>query len=293
MSAVRNLSTEAVEAASAYGNYETLSVKPLADYVLNVELNRPKKLNTMNKTFWVEYREVFQKIADDPEWRCVIVSGAGKHFSAGLDLEDMVNPVWQDGYKGDDPARKAIITKRAVAKLQDSFTAMENCHKPVIAVTHGATIGGAIDLISAADIRYASKDCVMNIKEVDVGLAADVGTLQRVPKITGNDSMVRELAYSARNFSAEEAEKWGFVGRVFETRDHAMEAALTLAKEIATKGPVGVQTTKQVLNYSRDHSVAEGLDYVCTLNSVMLQTEDIPQSVMAFMQKSKATFSKL
>merc|ERR1712126_625574 len=166
----------------------------------------------------------------------------------------------------EDNGRKALKLRKMILRLQRPFNLVAECPKPVIAAAHGGCIGGTIDLLSACDIRYASACSWYTIKEVDVGLAADLGTLQRFPKIIGNDSMARELALSARKFDAAEAKDIGFVSKVYQGKDETLSNALSMAKLIAEKSPVAVQGTKVVMNYARDHTVAEGLVHIAEWN---------------------------
>ena len=245
-------------------------------------LNRPERMNAMNGQFWVECRDCFHRVKQDDDVRCCIISGAGRAFTAGLDLQDT------GGGTGDiqDVGRRAYAMHDSIMEThQASFTAIEECAKPVIVCTHGATYGGGIDLMAACDIRMCAADTKFCIKEVDVGLAADVGALQRLPKIVGNDSKVRELAYTARVFEAAEALAIGLVGDVHETQEGMMAAALEMAELIASKSPLAVSGTKRNLIYSRDHTVAEGLEYVATWNAAMLQSRDMMDSMKAFMKK--------
>ncbi|XP_005100943.1 delta(3,5)-Delta(2,4)-dienoyl-CoA isomerase, mitochondrial isoform X1 [Aplysia californica] len=271
--------------------FETLKVTSPEEYVKHVELNRPKKLNAMNTAFWNDMIDCFRKLAVDPECRVVILSGAGRMFTAGLDLYDNENQ--KDLAEAGDPSRKAIIIQRFLPKLQEAFNVMERCNKPVIAAIHNACIGGGIDMASATDIRYCTSDAWFQIKEIDIGLAADLGTLQRFPKIIGNDSLCRELVYTARKFTPEEAKHMGFISRIFPDKDAMMAASIELAKTIASKSPVAVQGSKVNLVYSRDHTVQEGLDYMVTWNSAMLQSEDTAKAVMGMMAKETPIFSKL
>ena len=158
---------------------------------------------------------------------------------------------------------------------------------------HGYVIGAGVDISSTCDIRFAAKGTKFTIKEVDIGLAADIGTIQRFQKVVGNDSWTRELCYTARWFTPEEALEKGFLSKVTETKEECLQEAIKLATLIATKSPVAVTTSKQSLNYSRDHTVQEGLDHICWLNSVMLQTDDMGKAAMASFQKKQAIFPKL
>lgn len=295
-------STGALEAAAdaAYAAPTSLAVSfaappagadDPASAVLHVELNRPDAMNAMNRAFWAEVPRVFDAASSDPRVRAIVLSARGRHFTAGLDLADHVDLLQPK--EATDPSRRAWELRRLIAAYQDSFSAIERCFKPVVAAVHSACIGGGLDMISACDIRYASSDAFFSIKEVDLGLAADVGTLQRMPKVLGNDSLLRELAYTGRNMPSHEALACGFVSKVLDSGDEARAAALATATEIASKSPVAVVGTKHVLNYSRDHPTAQSLEYQVVWNSVMLQSEDILASAQAAMTKQKATYKPL
>ncbi|XP_032246545.1 delta(3,5)-Delta(2,4)-dienoyl-CoA isomerase, mitochondrial isoform X1 [Phoca vitulina] len=302
--------------------YESLQVTVAQKHILHVQLNRPEKRNAMNRAFWREMVECFNKIAQDPDCRAVVISGAGKLFTAGIDLMDMASEILQP--QGDDVARISWYLRSLVSRYQETFNVIEKvlwgagrapppvhpswtnpdptlpvplqCPKPVIAAVHGACVGAGVDLITACDIRYCAQDAFFQVKEVDIGLAADVGTLQRLPKVIGNQSLVNELAFTSRRMMADEALSSGLVSRVFPDKVGMLDAAFTLAAEISTKSPVAVQGTKINLVYSRNHSVADGLNYTATWNMSMLQTQDIVKSVQAAMEKQElknVTFSKL
>lgn len=286
----RNTSSEAMD----MNQFKALKVTRPADYVVQVELNRPEKRNAMNTDFWKDMIACFNQLSNDSDCRAVVLSGAGKIFTAGLDLTDNEDLNMQDMVTSDkDPARKAFAINTQIKYFQESFNVIQKCPKPVIAAVHSGCVGGGIDMVSACDIRYCSSDAWFSIKEVDIGITADLGTLQRFPKVIGNDSLVRELVYTARKMYADEAKQLGFVSRVFVDRDKMIQGALELAKTIATKSPVAVQGSKISLNYSRDHSVQEGLDHIAAMNQVMIQSEDVMKAVMAGMKKETPTFSKL
>ncbi|KAM4824979.1 delta(3,5)-Delta(2,4)-dienoyl-CoA isomerase, mitochondrial-like [Thomomys bottae] len=275
-------------------SYESLQVTSAGTHILHVQLNRPDKRNAMNRAFWREMVECFNKIARDPNCRAVVVSGAGKMFTAGIDLMDMASELLQP--EGDDAARISWYLRDLIRRYQNTFTVIEKCPKPVIAAIHGGCIGGGVDLITACDIRYCAQDAFFQVKEVDIGLAADVGTLQRLPKVIGNQSLVNELAFTARKMMADEALSSGLVSRVFADKEAMLAAAFELAAEVSSKSPVAVQSTKVNLLYSRDHPVDQALDYVASWNMSMLQTQDIVKSVQAAMEKKDlkgVTFSKL
>ncbi|KAM6931621.1 delta(3,5)-Delta(2,4)-dienoyl-CoA isomerase, mitochondrial [Lycodopsis pacificus] len=278
----------------AVSPYTTLAISHPAESVTHVELHRPDKRNAMNRAFWSEMVVCFNEIAGDPGCRVVVVSGAGKVFTAGIDLMDMAGDILSP--EGDDAARIAWNMRKVIAKYQETFSVIEKCPKPVVVAVHGACVGGGVDLITACDIRLCTQDAWFQIKEVVIGLAADVGTLQRLPKVIGSRSLVNELALTGRKMFADEAKSSGLVSRVFADKEAMIAAALEMAGEIAGRSPVAVQGTKVNLVYSRDHSVAEGLDYMATWNMSMLQTQDVMKSAQASMEKKSPktiAFSKL
>mmetsp|Transcript_25742 Transcript_25742/g.56752 ORF Transcript_25742/g.56752 Transcript_25742/m.56752 type:complete len:281 (+) Transcript_25742:40-882(+) len=279
----------------AMENLKALAVSKVGDAgVVHVELNRPKQMNAMNMHMWREIKNVFEELSRDSNCRCVVLSARGKGFTAGLDLRDPeVNAPMAGDAEEDDSARKGIRFMGHVKYLQACLTAIEECLKPVICVIHGACIGGGVDLSAAADVRLCSADAIFSIREVQVGIVADVGTLQRFPKKVGNDSLTRELALTGRDMGAEESCRIGYVSRVLPTKEAAMEDALQMAGVIAESSPVAVVGTKQNLNFARDHSVSDGLHHVAVWNSSQIFTSDMTKAVGAFMTKSKAKFSKL
>ncbi|CAO3601476.1 unnamed protein product [Absidia cylindrospora] len=210
-------------------------------------------------------------------------------FTAGLDLTETAISLESEG----DLARLAYSKRAHLKEFQGAFTAIEECDKPVIAAVHSGCYGAGVDMITACDMRYCTKDALFCVKEVDIGLAADVGSLQRLPKVLGNQSLVRELCYTGRNFYADEALQHGLVNRVYDTQEELVAEALKMAALIASKSPVAVIGTKHNLLYARDHSVAEALNYTVTWSSAMLNTEDIPKSFAAFVSKEPAKYSKL
>lgn len=244
-----------------------------------LSLNRPDKRNAMHWPIWTGIRDAMQWADRTPEVRAVVLRGEGAHFTAGIDLAMMAG--LQPQIADDCEARMREKLRSLILDLQDTLTSLERCRKPVLAAVHGYCLGGGIDLICAADMRYASNDAQFAIKEIDIGMVADVGTLQRLPKLVGNQGWVRELAYTGRMFGAAEAAQQGFVTRVFDSREALDEGVMALARSIASKSPLSIRGSKQALNYARDHSVADGLDQIATWNSAMLLSEDL----MAVMMK--------
>ena len=266
-------------------NYETLAVS-LADGIVNVALNRPDKSNAINPQMWSDIRNVFLEIDKLPAAHVAVLSGAGKHFSAGIDLA-MLSQIGQSSTEHAAHQRETL--RQTILDLQDVITSLEKCRKPVIAAIHGACIGGALDLTCAADIRYCSADANFVIKEIDLGFVADVGTLQRLPKLVG-DSMARELSYTGRPFSGVEAKEIGFVNRCYGSRDDMMTGVAALAQSIAAKSPLAIRGTKEMLLYTRDHSVADSLTYMAIWNAALLQSDDMTEAFAAFMEKRTAKF---
>lgn len=209
---------------------------------------------------WLEFAQVFKDLSHNPDVRAIVLSGAGeKAFTTGLDVK-AASEGWIAGEGGsDDPARQAAMIRKHVTSFQDSITAIERCEKPVIVAMHGFSLGLAVDISTAADIRLCSRDVQIAVKEVDIGLAADIGTLSRLPKVVGNYGWVKEVALTARIFGADEALRVGFVNAVYENKADTVRAALDLASLIASKSPVATQGTKEILNWSRDHSVHDGI----------------------------------
>jgi len=270
-------------AASPY-NYNSLNVTVPSPFVYNVEMNRPKKMNALNKEMWTEIGDVFTKLNTDPDCRVVVLSAAGKMFSSGIDLGDLTQ-LASIVYSEDDVGRKAMTMFTMVRHLQDLITSVEKCKKPVIGAVHNACVGAGVDLITTTDIRLCTQDAWFCVKEVDMGLAADVGTLQRLPKVIGSQSLVNDLCLTARKMKADEAEKCGLVSSVFASKEDMMAGALKMAADIASKSPVAVQGTKINLLFSREHTVEEGLERVANYSMVMLQSEDVMKSALAAMDK--------
>ena len=167
-----------------------------------------------------------------------------------------------------------------ILDMQDTLTSLERCRKPVLAAIHGACVGGGIDLITCADMRYGSADAFFIIKEIDIGMTADVGTLQRLPKLVG-EGMARELAYTGRKVDAEEARQIGLINRVFATREALYAGVQDIARMIAAKSPLAIRGTKEMITYARDHSVADGLNYIATWNAAMLMSQDLTEAMAA------------
>ncbi|WWD18439.1 hypothetical protein CI109_102891 [Kwoniella shandongensis] len=259
--------------------------------VLLLEFNRPP-VNAFHDDMWIELRAIVERISASPEARAVVLSSANeKTFTAGLDLTAQTTLNDTDHL---DPARKAFKLREHILDFQGAISSLSHCRQPVIAALFGTAVGLAIDIASACDIRLAASNTVFGIFEVNVGLAADIGTLQRFPKIIGNDSKVRELALTGRKFLAGEAKEIGFLSEVVQGgRGEVIAAAVEIAKVIAEKSPVAVVGTKHLLNHSRDHTVDEGLEYTATWNMAMLQSTDTSTAMKAVLKKQTPKFPHL
>ena len=256
-------------------------------HIAEVCINRPEKANAMSRDMWGEIRAVFEWIDATLEVRVAILSGNGAHFASGIDLAMLAGVA--DEVDDDCEGRKREKLRRHILDLQESLTSLERCRKPVLAAIHGACIGGGIDMICCADMRYCSADAFFSIKEIDMGMTADVGTLQRLPKLIG-DGIVRELAYTGRKFLAEEARAMGLVNRVFDSREALLAGVRQIAADIASKSPLAIRGAKEMIVYARDHTVADGLNHVATWNAAMLMSADLQEAVMASMRKKPAKF---
>ena len=272
--------------------YKSFTVD-VADHVASLVLSRPDELNTMSRDFWVELGEVLEEINKNSEVRVVVMSSTGKHFCAGMDLSAFSNGVDNipDGKKPDH-ARIGEAVYRVAKELQGYISSLEKIRVPVIAAIQGGCIGGAVDLVTACDIRLASKDAFFCIQEINIGMAADVGTLQRLPKIIP-DSKMREMAYTGRRMYADEAKETGLVSDTYESQEEMLAAANELARVIASKSPVAIYGLKAVMNYSRDHSVSEGLEYNALWSGAMLSQKDMTEAITANMEKRDASFNDL
>jgi len=261
--------------------------------VANLVLSRPNELNTMTRDFWVELPEVLDEINRNSEIRAVILSSSGKHFCAGMDLNAFSNGVENiPDDKKPDHARVGEALYRVAKELQGYISTLEKIRAPVIAAVQGGCVGGALDLITACDIRLASKEAFFCIQEVNIGMAADVGTLQRLPRIIP-DSKMREMAYTGRKMLADEAKESGLVSNVYESQEDMLKAANELAEDIATKSPVAIYGLKALMNYSRDHSIDDSLDFNALWSGAMLSQKDMAEAMTAQMEKRDAAFNKM
>lgn len=266
--------------------FTTLAIQ-LEGHVAKVYLNRPDKANALDEAMWQELRAAMIWADATPEVRVVVLAGHGNHFCSGIDLAMLMGV--QQTIKDECQGRTNERLRRVILDLQDCLTSLERCRKPVMAAIHGACVGGGLDMVTAADMRYCSAEAHFSIKEIDIGMVADVGTLQRLPKLVA-PGLVREWAYTGRKIRAEEAMACGLVNRVFDSREALEAGVLELAQTIAAKSPLSIRGTKEILNYTRDHSVADGLEHIATWNAAMLVSQDIQAALMASMSRQTPDF---
>lgn len=270
--------------APAYSSFTLSADGPVA----RLTLNRPDKRNTMTPAFWRELPEAVSALSDAGETRVLILDAEGPVFSAGMDISVFTDPA---ALKTDGPAaREAFMT--AATALQDAFTAFERARFPVIAAVQGPCVGGAVDMITACDLRYATGEAWLRIEETNIGMFADVGTLQRLPKLIP-EGVARELAYTGETLSPERAEKVGLYNAVLESPEALREHVDAVAATIAAKAPLTISGTKRSFLYARDHTVADSLEHAMTLQASLWNTEDIMEAITARGEKREGRFASL
>jgi len=250
-----------------------------------VWLCNPEKRNAMGPAFWSELPQVMAEVGADTELAAVALCAEGPAYSVGLDLKAMMGTLSHPGSEAQK--REALMAE--IRRLQDSITSVARCPLPVVTALHGYCIGGGVDLASACDVRVAASDLVLSVREVRVAMVADVGTLQRLPRIVGQGH-VSELAYTGKDIGAERCRAIGLVNDVYDSPTAAIEAAHALADEMAANSPLVLRGVKKVMRYSEEHSIEEGLDYVALYNSAFLFSEDLTEAFTAFMQKRSPSF---
>jgi enoyl-CoA hydratase len=251
-----------------------------SDHVGWLWLNRPEKRNALSADMWADIPAAVSRLSDDPEVRVVVVAGRGAAFTVGIDLQMLMSVT--PGGVSDAASKQALYRK--IRELQDAMTAFERCPKPVIAAVHGWCLGAGVDLITAADIRLASTDAVFGVRETRLGLVADVGTMQRLPRVIARGH-VAELVYTGKDIAAGRAREIGLVNDVHPDHDATVKAARQLAEEIAANSPLVVQGVKEVLRAGADLTVAQGLEHVAVWNSAFLQSADLMEAMTAFLEK--------
>ena len=258
--------------------------------VARVTLSRPEKRNAMSAAFWGEIRAVFERMAEMPEVRAAVLASSGPHFTAGIDLALLAGIVTTQGNLEEGRRRENL--RRLVLELQESFNVLERVHVPVLVAVQGGCFGGGIDMITACDMRYCTEDAFFVVKEIEVGMTADLGTLQRLPRVMP-DGLARELCYTGRRMDAAEAKASGFVNAVFPDHDAMLEEVTAVAQRIAGHSPLAVAGTKEMMNYTRDHSIADGLNHIATWQAGMFLSDDLREAATAMQEKRAPVFQDL
>jgi enoyl-CoA hydratase len=266
--------------------YQTIHVA-VEDAVARVELDRPDKGNCLDAMMWRELKDIFETLDAKPEIRAIVLGGRGRHFSTGIDLDFLIS--MRRDLEELPGGRKQEYLRHFISGLQDSVNAIERCRKPVLAAVHGFCLGAGVDIVTACDMRYATPATRFCVKEVDLAIVADLGSLQRLPGIVGQ-GVARELAFSGRTFKGEEALAVGLVNRLFSKTEELSAGVMALAAELAAKSPLTLRGIKETLNYSRDHTVDQGLAFVAQRNAAMLLSEDLDEALAAYMEKRPARF---
>ncbi|HEY0845651.1 MAG TPA: enoyl-CoA hydratase-related protein [Noviherbaspirillum sp.] len=262
----------------------------ITNKIAHLVLNRPAALNTMQPVLWRELTEVVQKLQREGSARALVISSTGKHFTAGMALDVFgadTGIALNDGSAGGRANIAVMLTD-----MQQAFNLIEQLRMPVIAAIQGGCIGGGVDMICACDIRLATKDAFFCIQEINIGMTADLGTLQRLPKLIP-EGIVHELAYTGRRLPAQRALAVGLVNDVFDTQEAMVEAAMQMAREIAEKPPVAIWGSKQAIHYARDHSTHDALQQMGWLQSGIWRTGNLVESFMAKQQGRAPQFDDL
>jgi enoyl-CoA hydratase len=264
------------------------SLSSTDDHVAHLVMSRPEALNTMHPTFWRELDDILTQLHREGTARALVISSTGKHFSAGMALETFTSAIAMDDQS---PEGRAAVFD-LLGDMQTTFTKIEALRIPVICAIQGGCIGGAVDMVTAACIRYATTDAFFCIQEINIGMVADVGTLQRLPKLIPL-AVVKEMAYTGRRLPAAKALAYGLVNEVFDTPEAMLAAALQCAREIASKPPVAIWGTKQAVTYARDHSVEDSLRQMGWLQGAIWSNQHVREAIVAMKEKRAGQFTPL
>ena len=263
--------------------------------IAHIILNRPKKRNSMIPEFWDDLPNIVQKIDKESMARVIVISSTGPHFTSGIDIsvfESSKDPSM-------DPEKQSELDRADGAKLYDTvkylqqtFSCLEECRVPVLVAVQGGAIGGGVDLITACDMRYMTEDAYLTIYEINIGMTADVGTFPRITKLLP-EGIVKELAYTGRKMAAQEAKELGFANEIFKDHESMLVGVMEIAKKIASKAPLAIYGSKRIINYARDHSTSDTLDYIGIWNASMLQQDEIKEAMIAKNEKRDPNFVEL
>ena len=268
----------------------------IADGIAHVQLKRGDELNTMVPEFWRELPEIIKDIDTNAKARVIVVSSTGKHFSGGMDLSVFTGNQSQGtaaAASKEERGRTRANLRLGILDIQETFNVLERARMPVLMAIQGGCVGGAVDFASACDCRYATEDAFFVIQEINIGMTADVGTFPRLCHLMP-EGMVKELAYSGRRLPAKKALQLGLVNEVFASQDEMLKQVFAIAKDIAEKSPLAVHGSKVMINYARDHSTADGLDYIATWQAGMYNPEvDMRESFVAKAEKRAPKFGDM
>ena len=259
--------------------------------VAHIRFKRPEKANSMTREFWRELPSAVNDISDNAKARVIVLSAEGKHFTSGMDISVFMAG---DGINAAGGHRELAAEqfRHYVMMLQDTFSALENARQPVLAAIQGGAIGAGVDLITACDCRYASEDAFFCVQETAIGMTADVGTFPRLAKVIP-EGWARQISYTAERLPAQKAKEIGLVNEVFPTHDALLDGVMEIAATIAAHSPLAVSGSKRMMNYARDHTTTDTLDYVATWNAAMLSSSDIQQSYIAKTEKRAPEYGNL
>jgi enoyl-CoA hydratase len=264
----------------------------IQDHVAHIQLKRPEAMNSMVRAFWNELPQIVRDIDANARARCIVISSTGKHFCAGMDLAVFGDGGSTSAAASQDRHVNAEAMRYHVKTLQDAFSCLDEARMPVIAAIQGGCVGGAVDMTSACDIRYCTTDAFFVIQEINIGMTADVGTFPRLCKLIP-EGWVRELAYTGRRLPAHRARDIGLVNEVFDTHEQVVAHALATAREIASKAPLAVTGSKVMINYARDHTIQDGLDYIAVWQTAMFSGPHMAEAFKAKAEKRNADFPDL
>lgn len=255
--------------------------------IAHLVMRRPEKRNCMNQAFFQELPNIVSDIDENSRARVIVISSTGPHFSAGLDLS-----MFGDHLVDESASVASLQFYESLLKLHQSFAALDKCRIPIISAIQGGAIGGGLDLVTACDLRYATQDAFFLIQEINIGMTADLGTFPRLAQLIP-EGIVREMAYTGQPLSVAKAERYGLVNQVFENHSAMLDAVMAVASDIANKAPMAIYGSKRMMNYGRDHSTDDALDYVSIWNASMLNFDEIKEAISANHEKRDAVFSNL
>ena len=274
--------------------YQCFEVE-ITNNIAHLRLCRADRFNSMIPEFWYELPEIIRDIDDNAKARAIVISAEGRHFCAGMDLSVFSNigdGMLEDKHDSQRDMLRRLHMMQTLPELQDALSCLEQCRMPVLMAIQGACVGGAMDFVSASDMRYCTKDAFFCIQEINIGMTADVGTFPRLPYLIPQ-GLVRELAYTGRRMQAEEALQAGFVNAVFETQSDMLDHVMGIARSVAEKSPLAIWGSKEMINHARGRTIQEGLDHITAWQIGMFNPADMKESFIAKQEKRTPSFNNL